>query len=331
MSTTEEREAQDGTIVASSGGVAPGSVPPVGDGSVDREFTVEARSQRQQIVRRFLHNKLAMTGLIGFLLLVAFGFLGPLLYRVTYTDLNSGAQSVPPGTTQGGQFYPFGSDAIGRDLLAGLMISIQRSVFVVFLAVAIALFLGLMVGALAGYFGSWIDSVLMRFVDLILTIPLLVVLLIVASNYPEARNAIGVGVILGLFGWLDLSRIVRGQFLGLREREFIEAAHALGASNSRIIFKHMIPNSLGTIIVWATLAAATAILAEATLTFLGFGVGPEDTSLGRLISDGVQAASTRPWLFYIPGLLFLVVVLFINMVGDGIRDAFDPSSKRVRA
>lgn len=331
MSTTEERDVHGGTIVAGSGGVQPGAAPGSDEPAVDREFTVEARSQRQQIVRRFLHNKLAMTGLVGFLTLVAFGFLGQLVYRINYVDLNPGAQSVPPGTTQGGQFYPLGSDAIGRDLLAGLMISIQRSIFVVFLAVAIALFLGLLVGALAGYFGNWIDNVLMRFVDLILTIPLIVVLLIVASNYPGARNAIGVGIILGLFGWLDLSRIVRGQFLGLREREFIEAAHALGASNSRIIFKHMIPNTLGTIIVWATLAAASAILAEATLTYLGFGVGPEDTSLGRLISDGVQAASTRPWLFYIPGLLFLLVVLCINLIGDGIRDAFDPSSKRVRA
>ncbi len=345
MSTTEDRLATQGSadpeaahnevaaVQPGAGGAPPpGAAKGAGESApVDREFTVEARSQRQQILSRFFHNKLAMTGLVGFLLLLAFGFVGPLIYRVNYLDLSSAAQSVPPGTNQGGRVYPLGSDAIGRDLLAGLMLGIQRSTLVVIIAVVISLALGLFVGALAGYFGKWIDNTLMRFVDLILTIPLLVVLLIVASNFPNARTAVGVAIILGLFGWLDLSRIVRSQFLSLKEREFIEAAHALGASNWRIITRHLIPNSLGTIIVWTTLAAAGAILAEATLTFLGFGVGPQDTSLGALISDGVQAASTRPWLFYFPGLMFLLIVLAINLIGDGIRDAFDPSNKRVRA
>lgn len=341
MSTTEDRvtgaAAHNETAAVQPGaGIGAPSPPPAGaeagEGApIDREFTVEARSQRQQIISRFLHNKLAMTGLVGFLLLLLFGFLGPLVYTINYVTLNSGAQSVGPGTNQGGRVYPLGSDAIGRDLLAGLMLGIQRSALVVIIAVVLSLSLGLLVGALAGYFGGWLDNFLMRFVDLILTIPLLVVLVIVASNFENAKTAVGVALILGLFGWLDLSRIVRSQFLSLKEREFIEAAHALGASNLRIITRHLIPNSLGTIIVWTTLAAAAAILAEATLTFLGFGVGPEDTSLGRLISDGVQAASTRPWLFYFPGLLFLLIVLAINLIGDGIRDAFDPSNKRVRA
>ena len=298
-----------------------------GDG-VEREFTVQARSQRQQIIRRFLRNKVGMTGLVVFLLLLAFGFLGPLVYATSYATQNSGAQSVSPGV--GG--YPLGSDAIGRDLLAGLMIGVQRSLFIVLLFIVIALPLGLLVGALAGYFGRWVDSVLMRMVDLILTVPLLVVLIVVASNFGDARTPLGVGIILGLFGWLDLARIVRSQFLSLREKEYVEAAHALGASNSRIIFKHLIPNALGSLIVWTTLAAATAIILEASLTYLGFGVNdPSSTSLGRLVSDGVQAASTRPWLFYFPGITLLIIVLSINLIGDGIRDAFDPSNRRVRA
>jgi len=172
----------------------------------------------------------------------------------------------------------------------------------------------------------------MRIVDLILTVPLLVVLLVVASNFTSARTPLGVGIILGLFGWLDLARIVRSQFLSLREKEYVEAAHALGASNKRIIFKHLIPNALGSLIVWTTLAAATAIILEASLTYLGFGVnGANQTSLGRLVSEGVQAASTRPWLFYFPGITLLIIVLSINLIGDGIRDAFDPSNRRVRA
>jgi ABC-type dipeptide/oligopeptide/nickel transport system permease subunit len=312
-----------------AGGVQP-AVPgtPQGSGGVEREFTIKARSQRQQIIRRFLHNKVGMTGLVVFCLLLAFGFLGPLVHGRSYADLNPDAQSLPPGQ----QGYLLGSDAIGRDLLAGLMIGVQRSLFIVLLYVVIALPLGLLVGALAGYFGGWLDSVLMRLVDLILTVPLFVVLIVVASNFPGSRTPLGVGIILGLFGWLDLARIVRSQFLSLREKEYVEAAHSLGASNSRIIFRHLVPNALGSLIVWTTLAAATAIILEASLTFLGFGVnGANQTSLGRLVSDGVQAASTRPWLFYFPGITLLIIVLSINLIGDGIRDAFDPSNRRVRA
>jgi peptide/nickel transport system permease protein len=269
-----------------------------------------------------------MTGLVVFVLLLLFGFIGPLLDPKSYDQLNQNAQSVPPGH----QGYLLGSDAIGRDLLSGIMVGVQRSLLIVVLFVAIALPLGLLIGALSGYFGRWVDSVLMRVVDLILTVPLFVVLVVVASNFPNARTPLGVGIILGIFGWMDLSRIVRSQFLSLREKEYVEAAHALGASNSRIIFKHLIPNALGSLIVWTTLAAATAITLEAALTYLGFGVnGANQTSLGRLVSDGVQAASTRPWLFYFPGITLLVIVLSINLIGDGIRDAFDPSNRRVRA
>jgi peptide/nickel transport system permease protein len=297
-------------------------------GGPDREFTIKARSQRQQVVRHFLHNKVGMTGLVVFAILLLFAFLGPLANPKDYSTLNRFAQSVPPGT----KGYLLGSDAIGRDLLSGIMIGIQRSLLIVLLFVAVALPLGLVIGALAGYFGKWVDSVLMRFVDLVLTVPLLVVLIVVASNFPSLRTATGVGLLIGLFGWMDLARIVRSQFLSLREKEYVEAAHALGASNKRIIFKHLIPNALGSLIVWATLGAATAIILEASLTFLGFGVNdPNSTSLGRLVSDGVQAASTRPWLFYFPGIALLILVLAINLIGDGIRDAFDPSNRRVRA
>jgi ABC-type dipeptide/oligopeptide/nickel transport system permease subunit len=297
-------------------------------GGPDREFTIKARSQRQLVVRHFLHNRVGMTGLVVFGLLLVFGFIGPLINPKDYSTLNQHAQSVPPGTDG----YLLGSDAIGRDLLSGIMIGVQRSLFIVLLFVAIALPFGLLIGALSGYFGRWVDNVLMRIVDLILTVPLLVVLIVVASNFTSARTPLGVGIILGLFGWMDLARIVRSQFLSLREKEYVEAAHALGASNRRIIFKHLIPNALGSLIVWTTLAAATAIILEASLTYLGFGVNdPNSTSLGRLVSDGVQAASTRPWLFYFPGITLLIIVLSINLIGDGVRDAFDPSNRRVRA
>src|SRR3569833_2890439 len=277
---------QASTASATEALPAEAGTPPTG--GVDREFTVQARSQRQQVIRHFLHNKVGMTGLVIFVIMLLFGFVGPFIHGVDYATQNKTAQSVPPGT----KGYILGSDSIGRDLLAGLMQGVQRSMFNV----------------------------------------LLVVLLVVASNFSSARTPLGVGIILGLFGWLDLARIVRSQFLSLREKEYVEAAHALGASNRRIIFKHLIPNALGSLIVWTTLAAATAIILEASLTYLGFGVnGANQTSLGRLVSDGVQAASTRPWLFYFPGITLLIIVLSINLSGDGIRDAFDPSNRRVRA
>jgi ABC-type dipeptide/oligopeptide/nickel transport system permease subunit len=314
MTTVQQFEPQ-ATAVA-----APGPV-------VEREFTVKSRSQRQQIIRRFLHNKVAMVALAVFLILVVGAFVGPLFYRWSFTDLDNTALSRPPGTPG----HLLGTQDIGKDLLAELMRGVQRSTFIAVIFVLVAGTLGLLIGSTAGYFGRSVDNVLMRFVDLILTIPNLVVIIVVSSKFPASRSAIGVAIFIAQFNWMDLSRIVRSQFLSLREREFVEAAHALGASNRRIIFKHLIPNSLGSIIVWATLGAAYSVIIEAILTYLGFGVQGNDTSLGRLVSDGVSAADTRPWLFYIPGLVLMMVVMSINLIGDGIRDAFDPSQNRVRA
>jgi peptide/nickel transport system permease protein len=288
---------------------------------VEREFTVKARSQR-----RFVRNKQAMGGLILFLAILAICWIYPYFYQFGFNDLDATSRSVGPGTNG----HVLGTEGLGRDLFANIMRGVQRSTLIILIAVALSLTIGLLVGLLAGYYGGWVDNVLMRLVDLILTVPGLVVLIVVASNFPNLRSATGIALILGLFGWLDLSRILRSQILGLREREFIEAAHALGASDTRIMFKHLVPNMLGSIIVWGTLAAATIVLAEATLTYLGFGVA-NDTSLGKLVSDGVSAASTRPWLFYYPGLMLVIIALCINLIGDGIRDAFDPSNKRVRA
>jgi ABC-type dipeptide/oligopeptide/nickel transport system permease subunit len=306
----------------------PQAVPMGPTGPVEREFTVKSRSQRQQIVRRFLHNKIAMSALVVYLVVLVGAFVGPMFYRWSYFELdNPGALSQPPGTPG----HLLGTETIGRDLLAMIMRGVQRSTFICIVFVLVAGTLGVLIGAVAGYFGRIVDNVLMRIVDLILTIPVLVVIIVVASNFPGARTALGVALFIAFFGWMDLARIVRSQFLSLREREFVEAAHALGASNTRIIFKHLIPNSLGSIIVWATLGAATSVLLEAALTYLGFGVSGNDTSLGRLVSDGVSAADSRPWLFYFPGLVLMIIVMSINLIGDGIREAFDPAQTRVRA
>jgi len=293
---------------------------------VEREFTVQSRSQTQQALRRFLHNKLAVGALVLYLVILLVAFVGPLFYGFSYEDQDSAALSTGPGTLG----HPLGTDEIGRDLLARMMRGVQRSTYISVLFVLIAGTVGITVGALAGYFGGLVDNILMRFVDIILTIPILVAVIVIAANFPGARSPIGIALFIALLGWMDLSRIVRSTFLSLREREYVEAAHALGASNRRIILKHLIPNSLGQIIVWCTLGAAAAVITEAALSYLGYGVSGADTSLGSLVAIGAQAAETRPWLFYFPGLALLLIVLSINLIGDGIRDAFDPSANRAR-
>jgi len=294
---------------------------------VEREFTIRSRSQTQQALRRFLHNRLAVGALIFYAVMLLVAFFGPLFYSWSFDEGDSNALSAGPGTNG----HPLGTDTIGRDLLALMMRGIQRSTYISLIFVVIAGCLGVLIGALAGYFGRYVDNVLMRIVDVILTVPILVFIIVVAANFPSARSPLGIALFIALLGWMDLSRIVRSQFMSLREREYVEAAHALGASNRRIILKHLIPNSLGQIIVWATLGTATAVITEAALSYLGYGVQGSDTSLGRLVAEGAAAADSRPWLFYFPGLAILLIVLSINLIGDGIRDAFDPSANRVRA
>lgn len=307
--------------------VVPQSEAPVTSGSVEREFTVKARSQREQIVRRFLHNKRAMAGLVIAAVIILGAFIAPMFYRWSYGDLDLSAKNVGPGSPG----HLLGTQELGKDLLSMIMRGVQRSFMISAIVVVLSGFLGILFGALSGYYGKWVDNVLMRIVDLVLTVPSLVVIVVVASAFSHARSALGVAIILGAFSWMDLARIVRAQFLSLREREFVEAAHALGARDRRIVFRHLIPNVLGSLIVWGTLVAATAVIAEASLTYLGYGVQGDDTSLGRLVSDGVAAADSRPWLFYFPGLVLMMLVICINLIGDGIRDAFDPSHRRVRS
>jgi ABC-type dipeptide/oligopeptide/nickel transport system permease subunit len=170
----------------------------------------------------------------------------------------------------------------------------------------------------------------MRFTDVMITIPTLVIAAVLARRWGSA-GIIPLAIVLGLVTWTGLARIVRGEFLSLREKEFVEAARAMGASSLRIIFKHILPNTLGVIIVSATLAVASAILLETALSFLGVGVRPPDTSLGLLISQYQSAFTTRPWLFWFPGLFIVAIALAVNFIGDGLRDAFDPRQNRVRA
>jgi len=295
---------------------------PVG---IEREFTVRSRSQFQHAVRRFGRNPLAMGGLATFVLMLLAAFAGPHFFSYGFYQ-QSETLSAPPGT--GG--HVFGTDTLGRDVLLLTMRGIQWSMLIAAVFVVVAVALGVLVGAISGYVGGWTDDLLMRAVDVILTLPFLAVVIVLSAAFPSARSPVGIALLIALLSWMTLARIVRVQFLSLREREYVEAAHALGASDRRIVIRHLIPNSIGQVTVWATLGAVGAIGAEAGLSFLGFGVQGSEISLGRLVAEGAAAAASRPWLFYFPGLTLLIIVLAVSMIGDGIQDAFDPSATRER-
>ncbi len=198
---------------------------------IEREFTVKSRSQTQQALRRFMHNKLAMAALFVYVVLLLVSFIYPHFYRWTFDEQDASSLSVGPGTNG----HPFGTDEIGQDLLARMMMGIQRSTYISVIFVLVAGTIGVLIGAISGYFGKWVDNVLMRIVDIILTVPILVAIIVIANSFPSARSPIGIALFIALLGWMDLARIVRSSFLSLREREYVEAAHALGASDRRII------------------------------------------------------------------------------------------------
>lgn len=291
-------------------------------------------SQGQLVRRRFFRHKGAMISLaiLIFVTLLAFTSLGigpiPGWWDKGYT---LGGLVVDGGRPTMGMWHlgehPFGQDDIGKDYFALVMRGTQRSLIIALIIGLVSTFIGTVVGALAGYYRGWIEAVLMRITDLFIVVPLLVIAAVVGQMV-SGGGIIVLALFLGVLTWTGLARLVRGEVLSLRERDFVVAARAAGASDRRIIFKHILPNTIGTIIVSATLAISSAILLETGLSYLGFGVQAPDTSLGRLISDYETAFSTRPWLFWWPGIFILVIALCVNFLGDGLRDAFDPRQNR---
>lgn len=297
--------------------------PQPGAPLTEREFTVAERSQFQQALRRFLRHRVAVGSLVVFVLLLLFAFVLPILWKYkynVYTNDNSQAPSLK---------HPFGTDNLGYDGLAVVMRGTQQSLKIAICIALLAVIVGSLWGVVAGFFSGWADSLLMRFADLMLTIPSLVVAGAVAHNFGGGAWW-SIAVILGALSTPYVARVVRGSVLALREREYIEAARALGATNSRIMFRHLLPNVFAIVIVNATLLVATGILGETALSFLGLGVKAPDTSLGLLITTAQGAVETRPWLFYFPGLFIILIALTVNFIGDGLRDALDPRQTRQR-
>lgn len=289
---------------------------------VEREFTVRERRQWQIVLGRFLRHRLAIASLVVLLAIVLIAFIGPSFWIHTHEATDS------PGSSPPTWLNPFGTDDIGRDMVARTMRGTQQSLKVALIVVCLTVFIGAPWGAVAGLLGGRVDQIMMRVVDLVLVLPALVVAGALVGG--SRGTTVAVGLILGLLGWVLMARIVRGVVLSLREQEFIEAARALGAGPVRIVVRHLLPNAAGVIIVQGTLDVATAILAEAGLSFLGLGVQPPDTSLGLLVNEAIIAVETRPWLFYLPGLMIIIIALTINFIGDGLRDALDPRQTRQR-
>ena len=298
---------------------------PQGDLS-SRDFTVRRRSQSALVLRRFLQHRLAVISLVVFLLLVLLSLFAETWWQYTSTTITDDLSQGPSLK------HPMGTDSTGHDLLAKVLAGARVSVLVALLVAVLSTAFGTVFGALSGFYGGRADTLMMRFVDLILTVPSLAILITLGATIAGGGgDPIVIALILASLSWLQIARIIRGLFLSLREKEYVEAARCLGASNRRIIFRHLLPNAVGPIIVNATIVVAVAILAETALSFLGFGIKFPSTSLGLLVAEGQSAASTRPWLFYFPGLVIVLIALTINFVGDGLRDALDPQQNRVRA
>jgi peptide/nickel transport system permease protein len=274
-------------------------------------------SQLRVFWRYFRRNKLAVGGmaliLITFFIAASASLLAP--YDPGKTDVSM--KLKPPSLE-----HFLGTDQLGRDVFSRMLFGSRVSLSVGFVAVAISICIGILVGAMAGYYGRWIDSLLMRFVDIMLCFPsFFLILTVVALLGPSLFKVM---VVIGITSWMGTSRFVRAEFLSLRERDFTQAARALGVKDSRIIFRHILPNALAPVFVTATLDVATAILVEAGLSFLGFGVQPPAPSWGNILTEGRTYIFDAWWLTVFPGLAILLTVLSFNLLGEGLRDALDP-------
>lgn len=325
------------TLIDDVGASGEGATGGAGSGEPG-EFGHKARTQSQMVLRRFLRHRLAMASLTILVLVILLAFVGLRIWKHPYdgsgTLLNGGRptlDAVPfldgDGVALGE--HPFGQDNIGRDYFAVTLRGAQRSLIIAFVAGLLATFIGTVVGGAAGFYRGLVDSTLMRFVDVMFTIPLLLVAAVLSRRF-DSDSIWVTALIIALASWLTTARIVRAEFLSLREKEFVEAARALGAGNVRIMYRHILPNTVGSVIVVATLLISASILIETALSFLGLGVKGGDWSLGKQVSQYQTAFNTRPWLFWWPGLFIVTIALTINFIGDGLRDAFDPRQNRVR-
>ncbi|ARF50455.1 MULTISPECIES: oligopeptide ABC transporter permease OppC [Pantoea] len=286
------------------------------------KLEVEGRSLWQDARRRFIHNRAALISLMVLMLITLFVIFAPMLSPFSYFDTDWGMMSSPPDTTSG---HWFGTDSSGRDLLVRVAIGGRISLMVGIAAALIAVVVGTLYGSIAGYLGGKIDSVMMRILEILNSFPFMFFVILLVTFF--GRNILLIFAAIGMVSWLDMARIVRGQTLSLKRKEFIEAAHVGGVSTWKIVTRHIVPNVLGVVVVYASLLVPSMILFESFLSFLGLGTQEPLSSWGALLSDGANSMEVSPWLLLFPAI-FLVVTLFcFNFIGDGLRDALDPKDR----
>jgi peptide/nickel transport system permease protein len=269
------------------------------------------------IGKRFSRNRLSVLGAIAILLLITISILAPFLAPYDPTSIDVHHVLSPPS-----EKHPLGTDELGRDLLSRIMWGSRVSLKVGFVAVGISVLIGIIIGAVAGFYGGMIDAILMRFVDIMLAFPTFFLILAVISILEQ--NIFTIMVVIGITSWMDVARLVRAEFLSLKEKDFVSAARAVGASDKMLICKHILPNALSPVFVAATFGVAGAILIESGLSFLGLGVQPPDPSWGNILTAGKDNIEVAWWLSLFPGFAILTTVLSYNLVGEGLRDALDP-------
>ncbi|MBF6065096.1 ABC transporter permease [Nocardia terpenica] len=285
-----------------------------------------AAGRRKLVWRRFLRNKPAIAGASLLIVMLVLAFAVPPFLRYDYQQRDPYALLKQPTPK-----HPFGTNEIGQDMLAQTLHGLQKSLLIGICVALLTSVIAVTTGSVAGLLGGWTDRAIMWLVDLLLVVPSFIIIAIFAPRTKGSGSIPLLIVLLAAFSWMISARIVRGLTLSLRDREFVRAARYMGASTRSVIVTHIVPNIASILIIDTTLAVGAAIMAETGLSFLGFGVQPPDVSLGSLIAAGTKSALTFPWLFLFPGGFLIAIVLCANLVGDGLRDAFDPGSKRARA
>jgi peptide/nickel transport system permease protein len=287
--------------------------------ALERELADRPESFGRQARQAFVRNKLAIAGVIGLTLVVAIAIIGPYLRPYGFEQRDVTARMQSPNAERW-----FGTDNIGRDLFVRTTRGTRTSLFISAITATIAISVGVVLGALAGYFGRWVDALVSFITNLFISLPFFAVLLVFGVRY--GAEPLAVSIVIALFIWTRACRIVRSQFLSLAQQEFVQAARAAGARWYRIVFRHMLPHSVGPIVVEFTLIAGTAIILESTLSFLGLGIRPPETSLGALVAENKGQFTAVPTAVLIPGAMITTIILSLNFIGDGLRDAFDPQA-----
>ena len=303
------------------------SVTEVHDEVLDDSGIVgESRGQWALARRRFFKDRLALFGLSIFVIIITGSLVEIIFNPDGYKNLTTDYNQAPSW------HHIFGTTTIGIDLFSACMKGVLQDIEIALIVSVMSVVLGTLVGSIAGYYGGKLDTFLMRLVDLILVVPGLAILIVLSNQISGQGNAsIYLAFLLGALSWTYIARLVRAEFLSLRERTFVEAARALGADNRRIIFRHLIPNCIGTITVNATLTISGAILLESTLSYLGLGLVPPEVSLGMLVQQGQEAATTQWWQFAFPASMLLLIILSVFFIGDGLQSALDPRKNRARS